>query len=125
MKAKILILILLFTIQTVKSQSFDPKSSWTIIAKTTLPALPYKNIYILIPENTNVENVNINEKSKEIRQDISLINNPVEKPTSTVSNINNRNVSEYSKAVYPDKNVKIETIIKSQGFHLAAFSVCP
>jgi len=31
MKPKILILILLFTLQMVKSQSFDKKSSWTII----------------------------------------------------------------------------------------------
>lgn len=31
MKTKILILILLFTVQMVKSQSFDKKSSWTII----------------------------------------------------------------------------------------------
>ena len=31
MKTKVLILILLFTVQIVKSQSFDKKSSWTII----------------------------------------------------------------------------------------------
>ncbi len=99
-------------------------SDYYLLEDTTLPALPYKTIHILIPENTNVENVTVNVKTKEIFQDIFVMNNPVVQPTS-IPIINNSNVSNYSKGIYPDKNLKFETVIKSRGFYMAAFSVCP
>ena len=104
----------------ILSRSVD----YYLLGDTTLPALPYKTIHILIPENTDVENVNVSIKSEEILQNIYLINNPVEKPAFAISN-NNSNVSNYSENIYPNKNLKFETVIKSQGFYMAAFSVCP
>ena len=102
-----------------------PKSvDYYLLGDTTLPALPYKTIHILIPENTDVENVNVSIKSEEILQNIYLIRNPVEKPVSANSN-NNSNLSNYSEKMHPYKNLKFETVIKSQGFYMAVFSVCP
>jgi hypothetical protein len=112
-------------LETAIGYQILPKSAdYYLLGDTTLPALPYKTIHILIPENTEVKNVNVSIKTKEILQDIYLINNPVDKPVSVVSN-NNSNISNYSGKVYPDKNLKFETIIKLQGFYIAAFSVCP
>ena len=103
-----------------------PKSvDYYLLGDTTLPALPYKTIHILIPENTDVENVTVNVKTKEILQDIFLIRNPVEQPVSAVGNNSNSNIDNYSKDIYPNENLKFETVIKSRGFYMAAFSVCP
>jgi hypothetical protein len=112
-------------LETAIGYQILPKSAdYYLLGDTTLPALPYKTIHILIPENTEVENLNVNIKTKEILQDIYLINNPVDKPVSAVSH-NNSNISNYSEKMYPDKNLKFETIIKLQGFYMAAFSVSP
>jgi len=112
--------------ETATGYQILPKSvDYYLLGDTTLPALPYKTIYILIPENMDVENVTVNIKTKEILQDIFLIKNPVEQPVSTVGNNSNSNEDNYSKEIYPNENLKFETVIKSRGFYMAAFSVCP
>jgi len=49
-----------------------------------LKCTPYKTVYILVPENTDLKNINISIKSEEKRRNIYLMNNPVVRPTSTI-----------------------------------------
>lgn len=58
-------------------QILPQNTDYYLLGDTTLPALPYKTIHILIPENTDVENVTVSVKTKETLQDIFLISNPV------------------------------------------------
>ena len=109
----------------VGHQILCKNADYYLLGDTTLPALPYKTIHILIPDDADVEDVNINVKRKTIHQDIYLIKNPIDEPVSKISNNSNSNVGNYSKNTYPDKNLNFETVIKSQGFYMAAFSVCP
>lgn len=105
----------------VQSQSAD----YYLLGDTTLPALPYKNIYILVPENVDVENLKVTVKSEKKLQSVRLVSNPVVRPASKTDVISEDKVGCYAKEIYPDKNVKFETLVKSQGFYMAAFSVCP
>jgi len=100
-------------------------AGYYLLSDTTLPALTYKTVYILVPENTDLKNINVSIKSEEKRRNIYLMNNPVVRPTSTINNNANSNNNSYLKDKYPDENVKFVTIVKSQGFYMAAFSVCP
>ena len=106
-------------------QIVSKSADYYLLGDTTQPALPYKTIHILIPENTDVENVTVNVKTRKILQDILLLKNPVEQPVSTVGNNSDSNVGNYSKDIYPNENLNFETVIKSRGFYMAAFSVCP
>jgi len=115
-------------LNTEKGYQIQCKNTdYCLLDDTTLPALPYKNIYILIPENTNIENVTISFNSEEIRQDIFLINNPIVVPASENKKNPNSSISikSYPDNVYPNTNLKFETVFKLQGFYIAAFSVCP
>jgi len=100
-------------------------TSYYFLEDATLPALPYKAIYILIPENTDIKNVSISIKSEEIRQDIYLMKNPVAVPVSENSNNSHSYLGNYSKDTYPDKNLNFKTVAKLQGFYMAAFTVSP
>ena len=99
-------------------------ADYYLLGDTTLPALPYKNCYILVPENVEIDNVNVNFKSKEVLQNVYIVNNPVAKQISQMGTNSNKSVV-YSKSKYPDKNIEYATTIKTQGFYMAAFSVCP
>ena len=113
-------------LETARGYQILPKSAdYYHLGDTTLPALPYKTIHILIPENTDVENVTVNVKKKEVLQGIFLLKNLVEQPVYTVGNNSNSNMGNYSKDIYPNENLKFETVIKLRGFYIAAFSVCP
>ncbi len=99
-------------------------SDYYFINDTSSPALPYKNIYILIPENATLENVNYYIRTKEILNNALLEKNDIEYPSNSDVGKNNVNF-DYSEVIYPSTNLQFETVIKIQGFYIAAFSVCP
>ncbi len=95
------------------------------LSDTTSPALPYKSIYVLIPENVDIENISIEIESKEILKDVHLVNNLFEQPVSVSKTSNNSNIVSYKEKKYPSKNLQLETIMKMQDYYIAAFSACP
>ena len=64
-----------FSFDETEYSFIETKAGYQILCKsldyfflsdTTSPALPYKSIYVLIPENVDIENISIEIESKEI-----------------------------------------------------------
>jgi hypothetical protein len=91
---------------------------------TTMPALPYMNINILIPENSNIQNIKYNTSKSLLFDDIDIINNP--KPHSTSERyVEIYRSNDFTGKKYPKENIKFISVNKIQNFFMASFTVCP
>ncbi len=93
-------------------------------ADTTMPALPHMNINILIPENSDIQNVKYNTSKSLLFDDIDIANNPQAHKISERYNYTNKG-SDFSGKRYPDNNLKFVSVNKIQNFYVASFTVCP
>ncbi|NLJ82584.1 MAG: hypothetical protein GX330_05605 [Bacteroidales bacterium] len=113
-----------FTLNEDGNYSIIPnEDSYFFIEDTTLPALPYTTINILVPKNVNIENLKINTTHTIILQNITLAKNPQLMKSSEMSNSSSN--ANYAKKRYPDENIQFLSINKMQDFHFASFSICP
>jgi hypothetical protein len=95
-----------------------------LLEDASLPALPYKSINILIPENSIIENIAINKTGIEELEYIRINKNPQIQPSSNIKQRSSIK-SPYIEEKYPTNNVKFVSVIKMQGFHYASFLICP
>ncbi|MFW5701052.1 MAG: hypothetical protein ACOCWM_05120 [Cyclobacteriaceae bacterium] len=103
-----------FSFEETEYSFLETKAGYKIVCKsldyyfisdTASPALPYKSIYVLIPENVDIENFSTEIKSKKILKGVQLVNNSIEQPVSISSINNNSSIGNYTEKKYPSKNL--------------------
>ncbi len=97
---------------------------YILLEDTTLPALPYLGVDILLPEGKSIGNISVSKTVEKIADDIVMAPNPIVIPTNTVSQ-KNIPITRYTKDIYPDKNVQFQAVNRIQSYSFASFIICP
>jgi len=99
-------------------------NNYFLLEDTTLPALPYISVNILIPEDTDIENISVAKTEMEILKNVNIASNPPLMPTSGLFQQATSKVT-YTEDKYPDENVQLQSKNTMQGFTFVSFIVCP
>jgi hypothetical protein len=99
-------------------------NDYFLLEDTTLPALPYKSVNILIPNNTDINNISVTKTEINVLEKARIVNNPTVMP---VSNLQKQTTSkvDYTEDKYPTENVQFQRKNIMQGFTFVSFIVCP
>ncbi len=100
--------------------------AYVLLEDTSLPALPYKIVNILLPNETELENFTFSTNQTVYRENIILGKNPEVVPISMLDEVKGTNESKtYSNAVYPKKNMVYTNTNNFRGYSYASFIVTP
>ncbi|MBQ3675765.1 MAG: hypothetical protein II926_00155 [Bacteroidales bacterium] len=100
--------------------------AYVLLEDTSLPALPYKIVNILLPNETELDNFTFSTNQTIFRNNIVLAKNPEVIPVSMLGEVKETNGSKtYSKEVYPEKNVVYSNTNIFRGYSYASFIVTP
>ena len=92
---------------------------------TSLPALPYKMVNILLPKDCELNNFTFSTKKQTFRNNVILAKNPEFISSPTHEKIKEVEGLRYDKKSYPEENVTYSNTSISRGYVYASFLITP
>lgn len=99
------------------------KYEYSFLPDTTVPALPYIGIYILVDANAEYNSHSINSREECIKHNAIMVSNPHVGTTNSL--VSTSKMIKYDNVIYPQSAVNYENSFVIGSHKVLAFSVCP